>query len=550
MVSPLVSLMQDQVEALERVAPGRVALVNAQQDARDQPARGRARGRRAACGCSTSRRSASPRPGFLERIRQARDRPVRGRRGALRVPVGARLPAGLLPAGRRGALARRARRSWRRPRRRRRRWRRTSCARLGLREPVRVATGFDRPNLSFAVVPCATKEAVAPRDRRGARASPARCRRSSTPARARSATGCRSGSARELGVEVIAYHAGLPRERARRGAAALHGGRGAGRRRHQRVRHGRRQGRRADGLPRVRAGVDRGLLPGGRPRGARRPAGALPAVRDGRATRACTCSSSSARRSARTLLKAVARAIVRSADGRRRRASTLPRSTSSARIAGGDEEAVRAIVGHLARAGVVQPAPSAPDRVAGRRGRRVGRPRARALPARRRRRARASRWRQYRSVWAWVEGDAVPARGHPAPLRRPLGARADRARAATSAIPRSRPRRRAGAPRAAAGPRQLAQRPVAAGDVGARRGDPRGRRARRSRRSAARARVEVLRGGRSKVIDEALLRRPAALRRLRRTCAPTTVLERVDALLEAGTLRSTGGRFPKLEVAA
>jgi ATP-dependent DNA helicase RecQ len=27
------------------------------------------------------------------------------------------------------------------------------------------------------------------------------------------------------------------------------------------------------------------------------------------------------------------------------------------------------------------------------------------------------------------------------------------------------------------------------------------------------------------------------------------VLERVDALLTAGTLRSTGGRFPKLEVA-
>src|SRR5215210_6646112 len=32
-VSPLVSLMQDQVQALERVAPGRVGLVNAQQDA-------------------------------------------------------------------------------------------------------------------------------------------------------------------------------------------------------------------------------------------------------------------------------------------------------------------------------------------------------------------------------------------------------------------------------------------------------------------------------------------------------------------------------------
>src|SRR5215207_9793027 len=33
-VSPLVSLMQDQVEALHAIAPGRVALVNAQQDSR------------------------------------------------------------------------------------------------------------------------------------------------------------------------------------------------------------------------------------------------------------------------------------------------------------------------------------------------------------------------------------------------------------------------------------------------------------------------------------------------------------------------------------
>src|SRR3954452_10548425 len=32
-VSPLVSLMQDQVEAMERVAPGRVGMINAQRDA-------------------------------------------------------------------------------------------------------------------------------------------------------------------------------------------------------------------------------------------------------------------------------------------------------------------------------------------------------------------------------------------------------------------------------------------------------------------------------------------------------------------------------------
>ena len=158
-VSPLVSLMQDQVEALERVAPGRVALVNAQQDA----ATNRRAVERAVAGhvrllYVAPERFASP--GFLERIRQARDRAVRGRRGALRVPVGARLPARLLPAGRRGALARREGDHRPRPRRRRRRSPRTSSQRLGLRDPVRVATGFDRPNLSFAVVPCATKEAV------------------------------------------------------------------------------------------------------------------------------------------------------------------------------------------------------------------------------------------------------------------------------------------------------------------------------------------------------------------------------------------------------
>ena len=105
-VSPLVSLMQDQVEALERVAPGRVALVNAQQDS--------ATNRRA-----VERAVAGPRAAALRRagaVRLARvprahpqggHRAVRGRRGALRVPVGARLPARLLPARRRGALARR-----------------------------------------------------------------------------------------------------------------------------------------------------------------------------------------------------------------------------------------------------------------------------------------------------------------------------------------------------------------------------------------------------------------------------------------------------------
>ena len=107
-VSPLVSLMQDQVEALAGARAGAVALVNAQQDAGRQPRGARARPR-ASCACSTSRPSGSPRPGFAAALAQARDRALRGRRGALRLAVGPRLPARLLPPGRRRPLPRRAR---------------------------------------------------------------------------------------------------------------------------------------------------------------------------------------------------------------------------------------------------------------------------------------------------------------------------------------------------------------------------------------------------------------------------------------------------------
>ena len=60
--------------------------------------------------------------------------------------------------------------------------------------------------------------------------------------------------------------------------------------------------------------------------------------------------------------------------------------------------------------------------------------------------------------------------------------------------------------------------------------------------------VEVLRGGRSKVVQKYSydgLPHYGAYGHLR----ADAVLERVDALIAAGTLRSTGGRFPKLEVA-
>ena len=103
------------------------------------------------------------------------------------------------------------RRSWPRRRRRRRRSRPTSCSRLGLREPVHVATGFDRPNLSFAVVECANKEVV------GRRIVAALSEPDALPAIVYAGTRAECDRlsdrlGRELGVEVLAYHAGLPRD--------------------------------------------------------------------------------------------------------------------------------------------------------------------------------------------------------------------------------------------------------------------------------------------------------------------------------------------------
>jgi len=215
--------------------------------------------------------------------------------------------------------------------------------------------------------------------------------------------------------------------------------------------------------------------------------------------------------------------------------------------AGADDEQVRAIVGHLARAGVVPPAPSAPDRVAGRV---VGVWDGRALTAARTsaREGTQARWRQYRAVWSWVEGDRCRREG----ILRHFGddsAPAPAERCCDVCRPELRPALPAAAGAAADGrPAQLAHRPLARGEEGtldeailevvAAARPPVGR---------TRA-VEVLRGGRSQVVVKHAYdglpgygtfgHLPAA-----------AVLARVDALLGAGTLRSTGGRFPKLEVA-
>jgi ATP-dependent DNA helicase RecQ len=575
-VSPLVSLMQDQVEAVERVAPGRVGLVNAQQDS----ATNRRVVERAARGDLRLLYVAPERfssPGFLERIRHARiglfvvdEAHCVSQWGHDFRPDYFRLADAARWLGAQAILASTA----------------TATpqvaadivARLGLRDPVRVATGFDRPNLSFAVVRCANKQAA----HRGIAAALAEPGALPGIVYAGTRADCERLAARlgsELGVEVIAYHAGLPRDaRAEAQRRFMAGdapvvvatnafGMGVDKANVRTVCH--------ESVP---SSLEAYYQEAGR------------AGRDGRPARCLLFATSKDKglhvffieRSAvnEDALRAVAHRIVAAANNSASAGgssaangssaaatgSSAPAATGSSaaapnrspaaaprfdlavddltRLAGGEEEVVRAIVGHLARAGVVQPAPSAPDRVAGRL---VGAWDGRALALCRTSAQEGTRvrWRQYRSVWAWVEGSRCRREGilrhfgdRAAPA--PTGPCCDVCAPELAPAPPPPPRR---AP--VERPAQLAHRPVdgdaldeAILDVVASAQPEVGR---------TRA-VEILRGGRSKVVVKYSydgLPHYGAWSHL----PATTVLARVDALLAAGTLRSTGGRFPKLEVA-
>src|ERR1700754_759984 len=207
-VSPLVSLMQDQVEALEAVAPGRVAQINGLQDSvtNRRALDGAIAGRVRVLYVSPERFSS---PGFLERLREARiglfvvdEAHCVSQWGHDFRPDYFRLADAARWLGAKAILASTA----------------TATpqvakdiqARLGLRDPVRVTTGFDRPNLSFAVVPCR-----GPADKRArlaaALADPA-VRPASVYAGTRADTErIAADLAAALGARAIASHAGLPR---------------------------------------------------------------------------------------------------------------------------------------------------------------------------------------------------------------------------------------------------------------------------------------------------------------------------------------------------
>jgi len=391
-VSPLVSLMQDQVEALQRRFGPRApaALVNAQQDAAaNAEVLARARGGQLRLLYVAPERFSSP--GFLEAIRE--------------VPIGLfvvdeahcvsqwghdfrpdyfRLADAARWLGARAIVASTATATPEVAR--------DIVARLGLRDPVRVATGFDRPNLSFAVVPCATtadKHARLAGVLADAEARPAIVYAGTR--KACEALAQRLGA--QLELEVLAYHAGLGRaERAAVQRRFMDGeveivvatnafGMGVDKADVRTVAHAV-----------VPPSVEAYYQEAGR------------AGRDGAPAQALLFAEPRDKglhvffiqraEVAETLLDRIAERLAGGGAG----------TTFDVAVAELDDEPerVRAIVGHLARAGVIQPAPAPVDRVRGR----VAGPydgRARGLARSSAADGQRVRWRQYRAVWAFVE---------------------------------------------------------------------------------------------------------------------------------------------------
>jgi ATP-dependent DNA helicase RecQ len=536
-VSPLVSLMQDQVEALERAAPGRAALVNAQQD----PTANRAAIARAAAGEVKLLYVAPERfssPGFLEAIRDVDvglfvvdEAHCVSQWGHDFRPDYFRLADAARWLGARAIVASTATATPQVA---------TDIAgRLGLREPVRVTTGFDRPNLSFAVVRCR-----GPADKR-ARLAAALADPEARPAIVYAGT--RADTERvagdlthALGVEAIAYHAGLPREaRAVAQRRFMAGevevvvatnafGMGVDKADVRTVAHAS-----------VPGSVEAYYQEAGR------------AGRDGRPARALLFAEMRDKGLHVFFIQRAEvddTAVAEVAERLGAAVGTLPLGDAGGTFdvgvgeLGDDPERVRAIVGHLARAGVIRPAPAPVDRVRGR----LEAPfdgRARAACRSSAGDAQRARWRQYRSIWAFVEGDACRRetilrhfgdRDPPAPGVPCCDVCAPELVPAAPAV-RGFAAGAAGGPGGAGGGGDLDAAIVEVVAI--------------ARPSVGRTRaVEILRGGRSQA-----LRRHAydglPLYGAFGHLGPGEVLERVDALLAAGRLRSTGGAYPKLRVA-
>ncbi len=209
-VSPLVSLMTDQVAGLERGAAGRAVLINSQRDAgENREALARVRGGDVRLLYVAPERFAAP--GFVESLEGVRvgmfvvdEAHCVSQWGHDFRPDYFELPRAARALGARQIFAATATATPRVAG--------DVILRLGLRDAVRVTTGFDRPNLSYMVIRAGNDV-----DRRrritAVLADPA-----ARPAIVYAGTRARTGEladalARSLGVGVAAYHAGLDRER-------------------------------------------------------------------------------------------------------------------------------------------------------------------------------------------------------------------------------------------------------------------------------------------------------------------------------------------------
>jgi ATP-dependent DNA helicase RecQ len=397
-VSPLVALMQDQVEALRARGLGRqVALVNAQRSAADNARvlEAAAEGRLKLLYVAPERFAS---PGFAERLRTAEvglfvvdEAHCVSQWGHDFRPDYFRLADAARFVDARAVVASTA----------------TATPqvatdivrRLRLRDPLRVATGFDRPNLSFAVAHPTSHE-------KRAMLLEALGRDTALPAIVYAGT--RAGSeelaeliAGELGEPALAYHAGLDRQarastqrrfladEVRVVVATNAFGMGVDKPNVRTVVHAS-----------VPASLEAYYQEAGR------------AGRDGAPAHALLLAE---RRD-----KALHVHFIRREEVPEERPARLAKALGDAAGDGGrysvelsalrasvgaDGDQLRALIGHLARAGVVEPAPAPPDRAAGRLvapfdGRAAGRCRASIAEAGR------SRWRQYREIWAYVEGTA------------------------------------------------------------------------------------------------------------------------------------------------
>jgi ATP-dependent DNA helicase RecQ len=521
-VSPLVSLMQDQVEALNRRALGAAALVNAQQDpaANRDAVAAAVRGDVHLLYVAPERFSS---PGFFEQIARARvglfvvdEAHCVSQWGHDFRPDYFRLADAARTLGARSVFAATA----------------TATPpvagdivrRLGLRDPVRVTTGFERPNLSYAVVACAG------RIDKYRRLAAALLEPGSLPAIVYAGTRAATAAlAVELEAELRAraapYHAGLDR-----------GSRAA-------VQQDFMSGRLAVvvATSAFGMGIDKAdvrtvchaSVPGS-VEAYYQEAGR--AGRDGAPAR-CLLFAERADKGLHAFF--IERSEVDDALFPRLVAALELHPSAggydlavddAAALTGCEPDQVPALIGHLARAGVVEPAPAATNRVRGRIRAPLDGPalagcRTSAADAQR------ARWREYRAIWAFAEGDrcrraAILSHFGDPGTPAPSVACCDVCEPGLVPAPGRRPEGRCD------GPDSLDDAII---EVVA-----------RARPAVGRTRaVEILRGGRSKVIRQHSydgLPPYGAFAHL----AGNEVLDRVDRLLDEGRLRSTGGRFPKL----